>query len=500
MTNILPSYFTKTAASRAPATNDKNTGSLPAPVTSKKAKKNAGISSYIPGPRKLLIGGLALTAAALASTQKGRSAFKSAKANLPGLPEVPSVDLGAFLASVAPTTSFSAKHVLAKRDTEWFTETVQGSTLASLGAYFGFSEGEMEAANPGAPLGVLAAGQKIALPGEPRLHDPNQNQNQPTPTQPPAPSPTGNGGSVGQGLSLTGYSLPAGPLTSANGISAGNPNVSQDTLNWLADASQEPAIGQGEGFHYGAPKSLNVFPEGSPQTEDINQTEIGDCFLDAVLASAANGHADALKGIITQTGSNSFNVQLFDPNGKPVTIGVSGNMLYDNNGYQVSVSGQGDIADWGSIVEKAFAKYNDAYAGITGTGISWGNIANGGWSAWAMKALTGHNSAQSFNFAGLDSNALGAQLSGILANGGLIGMGTEQEGSYGSATIVGGHEYSVLAVKQDSTANGGWAVTLRNPWGTTPQTNGGSDSSTNGKITMGIRDAQNLYQILDYSA
>ena len=184
MSNTIVPSFDKAAVSRAEAVSDKNAGTLPAPVTAKKKQKSTlqTVSSFannIPGPKKLLIGGATLLAGAtyLLASGKGRSAFQSVQANLPGLPEVPSLDVAQFFApspAVRPSASLLAKrHALLARGTEWFTQAVDGSTLASLGAYFGFSQAEMQAANPGVTAGVLPNGERIALPGEPRLHDPN---------------------------------------------------------------------------------------------------------------------------------------------------------------------------------------------------------------------------------------------------------------------------------------------------------------------------------------
>ena len=126
-----------------------------------------------------------------------------------------------------------------------------------------------------------------------------------------------------------------------------------------------------------------LFPDGKALPEHIQQTGLGDCYLQAFLVNTAVQNPDHLKNMMFDNGDGSVTVRYYYKSGtnweadfvrveKSIATGVSGDKLYN------------DGALWAHIIEKSFAvfagkhgMYGDALAPPVAKG--YGAI-EGGWT------------------------------------------------------------------------------------------------------------------------
>ncbi|HEY0181642.1 MAG TPA: C2 family cysteine protease [Rhodopila sp.] len=191
---------------------------------------------------------------------------------------------------------------------------------------------------------------------------------------------------------------------------------------------------------------------------DINQGQLGDCFLLSSFGEEALFHPSSISNMIHNNGNGTETVTLYtDRSGRlptfgstsfkaaTVTINNSFSAASVNNGAHQDVVGtQKEI--WPQVLEKAVATLNGGYAAI----------ANGGNPVLAMEELTGH--AASYMSAG---SLTFAMLQTFVAAGDLLTMDTSSKGGlpYG---LVSNHAY--MFEKLNGTGASA-TVQLGNPWG-----------------------------------
>ena len=191
---------------------------------------------------------------------------------------------------------------------------------------------------------------------------------------------------------------------------------------------------------------------------DINQGQLGDCFLLSPLGEAALFHPASITDMIRDNGNGTQTVTLYtDQNGDlpgfgsvgfkaaEVTLDDSFSAASVNNGPTQDVFAQ-QKEIWPQVVEKAVATLNGGYAAI----------ADGGYPVLAMEELTGH-AATAMAPAALSF----ASLQQFVAAGDLITMDTSPTGPlpYG---LVNGHCYMFATLTGSGSAA---SVQLLNPWG-----------------------------------
>jgi hypothetical protein len=191
---------------------------------------------------------------------------------------------------------------------------------------------------------------------------------------------------------------------------------------------------------------------------DINQGQMGDCFLLSAIGELALWHPDAITNMIhvNRNGSETvtlymasngqrpyFNTSAYKPSYVTVTNDFPSNSVNSWEGQDV-VGNQKEI--WPQVIEKAFATENGGYAGI----------AYGGFPVVAMEELTGHMAtamrSSSFTVAALQAD---------IAAGDLIVMNTAYSANL-PYNLVPGHAYMFEKLVASS---GGPMVQLGNPWG-----------------------------------
>jgi hypothetical protein len=189
---------------------------------------------------------------------------------------------------------------------------------------------------------------------------------------------------------------------------------------------------------------------------DINQGQIGDCFLLASIGELALFHPSAITSMIhandteTVTLYTASNGQLPSVNTStfaPVNVNVTNSFPDDsvNNGVNQDVVGdQKEI--WPQVLEKAVATLDGGYSAIT----------DGGSPVVAMEELTG----QSATYMSPAAMTLGA-LNSFVSAGDLITMDTPSTSGL-PFNLVSDHAYML----ENVTMQGGAAVLqLGNPWG-----------------------------------
>ena len=191
---------------------------------------------------------------------------------------------------------------------------------------------------------------------------------------------------------------------------------------------------------------------------DINQGQLGDCFLLSAIGELAIYDPAAITKMISITASGTESVTLFEAlNGSVPGFGAthfaatsqavsnSFSAASVNNGANQDVVGANKEI-WAQVIEKAYAQANGGYA----------TIARGGNPCIALQQLTGHK-------AEFESPALAtkASLTANVAAGDLVVMDTANSSNlpYG---LMGGHAYMFEGLV---TSNGVSSVRLGNPWG-----------------------------------
>jgi hypothetical protein len=191
-----------------------------------------------------------------------------------------------------------------------------------------------------------------------------------------------------------------------------------------------------------------LYPSGEPTVQDVNQGEIGDCALDAQLASLAANNPSAIKNMISADPAGGYDVTLY-PNGQKTSVHVDQSDIDALKG----TTGSNHQTDWASVVEAATVKAGE-------------NYANGSDPGQIMGLLTGTNGSDEL------TSSLGGSSTAIqsaLSSGKLVSASA----SVASDGVIAGHAYSVLSATDDT-------VTVRNPWG--------DSSSNDGVETMSTAD------------
>lgn len=197
---------------------------------------------------------------------------------------------------------------------------------------------------------------------------------------------------------------------------------------------------------------------GKPSINDINQGDLGDCYLLASLAEVAQCEPDTIKSMITDNGNDTYGVRFYI-NANPVYVTVNRQLPFLADGH---AAGNSSPDLWSSLVEKAYVELNSEPGFLDHTAGNVYDLIDSGW-ADPITQITGRT-VQTFDSAYYSASSW-AQLKSIFVNA----IQNNQEvdlASYGDAksagqqTFVAGHMFS--SIGYDS-ATGEFVV--RNPWG-----------------------------------
>jgi hypothetical protein len=239
---------------------------------------------------------------------------------------------------------------------------------------------------------------------------------------------------------------------------AGN---TKDHDDYLTDPHSQPHKKHGE---WKDPKKFHLFPDGNVSVTDVNQSQkAGDCYLAATLASIAEVNPNLIKNGIKDNKDGTYKIRMYDPSGREIWVGVDDKQ---DNGHHSA--GKHGVANWSSLYEKAYQKYNSVYhadGAIENTGA--GGANNGGFGPNVMKAFTGTDAPwKDMNEKTTKGEEVGKEIQKALTEGRPVTSGTANHHAVkGGVELKAGHAYSVTKAYQK---DGKWYVQVRNPWGWNP--------------------------------
>ena len=214
---------------------------------------------------------------------------------------------------------------------------------------------------------------------------------------------------------------------------------------------------------------------------DINQGQLGDCYVLSSIGEEALFHPKAITTMIHDNGNGTQTVTLYEAgNGsllttrnynisafKPVQVTVNDQFpSYAVNDYSRAVLGNYQEI-WPQVIEKAYAQLYGGY----------NIIGNGGSPFIAMEALTGQSAGWS-----TPSAMTLTQLRNDISLGDLLTFDTKNTSNlpYG---LVGSHAYMFEAL---TTQNGVTTLTLHNPWGSVPWAGSSYKEDVNIPVSLGL--------------
>ncbi len=258
-------------------------------------------------------------------------------------------------------------------------------------------------------------------------------------------------GSGGTGYAVTGLN---GDTTYYFEVAASN-SLGTTWANWQSIATTGLAIpgnAPAASVAY-SPASGTLFGSGGPVYTDVQQGQVGDCWLMSSLAEVAARAPQDIVNMFTYdgvTGENGaivgvYTVRFFD-NGSPVYITVD-TQLPGGGSYYDQTNG----VLWVALAEKAYAEANGYGYVTTGSpGTNSYAALNGGWPSWALPAIAGVSAAE--------YSANPNDITTAWNAGEFVVLCTT---SPTSSLIVGEHCYALVA----DNASSSQPYELYNPWG-----------------------------------
>lgn len=212
-------------------------------------------------------------------------------------------------------------------------------------------------------------------------------------------------------------------------------------------------------------------PVLNPAT-DINQGDMGDCWVLSGLGAIAMANPQLLESDIRANANGTYTVTLYK-DGKPVEITVTDTVPYNSQGgwdypYAHDLNGNDG---WAMIYEKAYAELQGGYRNI-----------EGGFGDISMSALTGQpgnrTSPGQISLAQIDN----LRTQGYAFTAGSNSGDNDREDA---GRLVANHEYMVKAV--DTVHQ---TITLLNPWG--------SEGAAPQTVTLSWQDFQTYFGTVSY--
>jgi hypothetical protein len=191
-----------------------------------------------------------------------------------------------------------------------------------------------------------------------------------------------------------------------------------------------------------------LFASNGPTISDVNQGELGDCYLMATLSSVVKTDPGLIKKDIVSDGAGIYTITF---NKTKVNVNSDLAVLPDGQVAYAQLGNQDSL--WVALMEKAYVQYAspkaDSYASI-----------EGGWMTSAFSAL-GLKSSSLYSTA--SATALLKSIQADFKAGDFVTLGTKDTLAKDSP-LVQSHAYEVDSITTNS-AGVPVSVTLRNPWG-----------------------------------
>lgn len=245
--------------------------------------------------------------------------------------------------------------------------------------------------------------------------------------------------------------------------------------------------GRNEGVH--DEDHLSVFTTVSPN--DLDQGELGDCWLISSLATVAE-YPDFVMQLIDQQHiprNGKYAVNLFDfAQGRMVKVEVDDRFPSAKHECAfVKITHDGEL--WPCIMEKAFAKMYGGYEKLDGGHAGFAFAAMSGsqaygveavmyekvdgqnvWNEWPARWTSNDTQSNAFT-QGVRSQLSGEQLLALLEQYDAqnfpmcVCSHSGSDSDTNSKGIVQGHAFSLIQVKQNIAGSGVDLLQIRNPWG-----------------------------------
>ncbi len=197
------------------------------------------------------------------------------------------------------------------------------------------------------------------------------------------------------------------------------------------------------------PNRNQVFRTGAISVHQVGQTNIGDCYYLAAVASYAHMRAAELRGRIRPNRDGGATIRFGRDTRITVAPPTDGEL-----GYGATSRGGGT---WVTLMEKAYGRLRNDQAWFTRTTVPVDAADGGGLASRGIRDLTG-NRVQFHLTRLMTLDGIRRNLREGVANRRLMVAGTP--GGNGTPRTAGGHAYSVLGYDARTDI-----VTLRNPWG-----------------------------------
>jgi hypothetical protein len=216
----------------------------------------------------------------------------------------------------------------------------------------------------------------------------------------------------------------------------------------------DPPLANGEGsFGYASYASDPLFGPNGPAYTDMEQGDLGDCYLISSLGAIAKASPQAIENMFINNGDGTYTVRFY-VNGVAdyVTVNTSlptydGSPIYEGLGAGNSL--------WLPLAEKAYAQWNETgNEGRDGTN-TYASI-EGGWMSDVDAQVLGVGAQDYWTLNGTAQQAL---IAGMTDPSDAVTIATDMYPSRNSG-LVGDHAYMVLGY---NSSNG--TFQLYNPWG-----------------------------------
>jgi Calpain family cysteine protease len=202
--------------------------------------------------------------------------------------------------------------------------------------------------------------------------------------------------------------------------------------------------------------NLPLFAAGGPVYQDVEQGQVGDCWLLAGLAEVADRTPAVIQQMFIDNGDGTYTVRFFN-NGKADFVTVD--KYLPNGGYTYDQP----VKDlWVALAEKGYAQEcGSGWIGTNTPGTSSYGALNFGDPVWSLSAITG-KTANDFNITSYltypDLNVItnATNIYTAWSQGKYVVLGTSTPTS---SQVVGNHVYALVGYSSGQ-------YTLFNPWGT----------------------------------
>ncbi len=208
-----------------------------------------------------------------------------------------------------------------------------------------------------------------------------------------------------------------------------------------------------------APTSIPLFNKGGPSYLDVEQGQVGDCWLLASLAEVAARDPQVITSMFAYDGTTVVNgatvglytVRFYTSSGSAAYVEVDTELPGGGTWYDNLTSDMGTQTLWVALAEKVYAEANAlGYVTTNADGMDSFNAMNSGDASWALPAITGKPAS--------DFGINTTNLAGDWNAGRLIVLCTT---SPSSSSIVAKHCYALVGYNAESDA----PFEVFNPWG-----------------------------------